>query len=158
MIMSKTYGGCHCGNILVEIEFTHAPGAYNPRACDCDFCRKHGAAYVSDAQGSLLVRIKSERDSGKYHQGSGQADLLVCRNCGVLVGAFHSSDGRLYAAVNARIMDARVIFGAEQSVSPKKLSDSEKVGRWQEIWFSKVSLVHDDVQVSGASDRTAPQR
>jgi hypothetical protein len=24
MMMSKTYGGCHCGNILVEIEFTRA--------------------------------------------------------------------------------------------------------------------------------------
>jgi len=143
--MHKFNGGCHCGNILVEIGLTRAPSKYSPRACDCDFCRKHGAAYVSDAQGSVIIRAKDERDVGKYRQGSGQADCLVCRNCGVLIGAFHSSDGRLYAAVNAKIVDSQVTFAAEQSVSPKKLSDVEKVGRWRDIWFSNVSLVHDDV-------------
>jgi hypothetical protein len=143
-LMHKLNGGCHCGNILVEMELAHAPGAYSPRACDCDFCRKHGASYVSDAQGSLRIRIKDERDSGKYHQGSGLADCLLCRNCGVLVGAFYQSDGRLYAAVNVKVVADRADFAAEQPVSPKKLSDSEKVERWQHIWFSNVSVVNVD--------------
>jgi hypothetical protein len=143
--MHKANGGCHCGNILVEIELTRAPGTYNPRACDCDFCRKHGATYVSDPQGSLLIRIKDERESRKYRQGSGTADCLLCRNCGILIGAlYRSSDGRLYAAVNAKVVDGRASFGAEQSVSPKALSASEKVQRWQNIWFHNVSVVGVD--------------
>lgn len=59
--------------MLVAIELTRAPATYNPRACDCDLCRKHGAAYVSDAQGSLVIRIKDARARGKYRQGSGKA-------------------------------------------------------------------------------------
>jgi hypothetical protein len=144
--MHKVSGGCHCGNILVDLELTNAPSAYHPRACDCDFCLKHGAAYVSDAQGSLLIRIKEERDCGKYRQGSGTADCLVCRNCGVLVGACCWSDGRLYAAVNARVLDDRAAFAAEKPVSPKQLSKSDKVARWKDIWFADVSVTHGDAQ------------
>jgi hypothetical protein len=103
--MQRVGGGCHCGNIRVELELTRTAGTYNPRACDCDFCRKHRAAYVSDPQGSLLILIRDERDSGRYAQGSGQAELLLCRNCGVLVSPLYRQAGRLYAAVNANIVE-----------------------------------------------------
>jgi len=99
---------------------------------------------VSDSQGSLLIRIKDEHHSGKYHQGSGIAECLLCTNCGVLVGALYRNDGRLYAAVNVKVIDGRTTFGAEQPVSPKTLSESEKVQRWQDIWFSNVSIVTVD--------------
>jgi hypothetical protein len=139
-VMHTASGGCHCGNILVAIEFAHAPSTYNPRTCDCDFCRKHGAAYLSDAQGSLVIRTKNARESGKYRQGSGKADFLLCRNCGVLVAVFYRSNARLYAAVNATIVDDREKFGIAQPVSPKRLSAAEKAQRWQDIWFSNVSM------------------
>jgi hypothetical protein len=139
--MNEVHGGCHCGNIRLDVELTRAPGSYAPRACDCDFCRKHGASYVSDAKGSLVIRIEDERETRKYRQGSGTADCLVCANCGVLVGALYASDGALYGAVNARVIDAGVIFAAEQPVSPKILSAGDKVKRWQDIWFSNVRVV-----------------
>jgi hypothetical protein len=37
----------------------------------------HGASYVSDAQGSVLIGIQDERQSNKYRQGSGIADFLL---------------------------------------------------------------------------------
>jgi hypothetical protein len=138
--MYSVSGGCHCGNILVELEFAGTPNAFNPRACDCDFCRKHCAAYVSDAKGSLRIRIKDERAEGRYRQGSGQAEFLLCRTCGVLVGVLYQSDGGTYAAVNVRIVDVRTDFGVDVPVSPRKLSESEKVQRWQDIWFSNVNV------------------
>jgi hypothetical protein len=138
--MHKVSGGCHCSNMLVAIELARAPGTYNPRACDCNFCRKHGASYVSDAQGSLVIRIKDTRARGKYRQGSGKADFLLCKNCGVLVAVCYQSEGRLYAAVNAMIVDDREKFGAEQPASPKMLSATEKVARWQDIWFCNVRM------------------
>jgi hypothetical protein len=138
--MYRVSGRFHCGSIRVELEFAGTPSAYNPRACDCDFCRKHCAAYVSDAKGSVRIRIKDERADGRYRQGSGQAEFLLCRTCGVLVGALHQSDGRTYAAVNVRVVDVRGDFGAELPVSPKTLSESEKVKRWRDIWFSKVDV------------------
>jgi hypothetical protein len=139
--MHKASGGCHCGNIRVDLEFTRAPGTYIPRACDCSFCRKHSAAYVSDARGSVLIRIKDPGNSGKYRQGSGQAEFLVCRNCGVLVGVLHRTESGLYAAVNVNATDVRTDFGTEQPASPQNLSANEKTQRWQEIWFSNVNIV-----------------
>jgi len=133
-------GGCHCGNIAVELALSAAPETYQPRACDCDFCRKHGAAYVSDPQGALAIHIRSEDQSGRYRQGSATAELLVCRNCGVLVGALYRAEGRLYASVNARTLEATAVFGSEQPVSPRKLSAPDKVQRWQRIWFADVSI------------------
>lgn len=43
-IMYRADGGCHCGNIKVDVELAAAPETYHPRVCDCDFFRKHGAA------------------------------------------------------------------------------------------------------------------
>ncbi|MGH8402005.1 MAG: GFA family protein, partial [Gammaproteobacteria bacterium] len=139
--MHKINGGCHCGNILVELELAHAPENYNPRACDCDFCRKHSAAYVSDPQGSLSCRINDERYCGWYRQGSGIAEFLICTHCGVLVAVLYRNDGQLHAAVNAKAINGGKGFGMEQSVSPKTLSASEKVTRWQEFWFHNVSIL-----------------
>jgi hypothetical protein len=135
-------GGCHCGNIALRIELTREPDAYNPRACDCDFCRKHGASYVSDPQGSLLVEIADEREIGMYRQGSAIAECLVCKICGVLVGAFYRAEGHIYGTVNAKAVDAGTSFGAEQVVSPKRLSGGEKEDRWKRLWFPSVKIVN----------------
>jgi hypothetical protein len=138
--MYNLSGGCHCGNILLELELSQPPKTYSPRACDCTFCRKHGAAYISDAQGSLRIQIRAELDSRMYRQGSGLAECLLCANCGVLVGVLYRDDGQVYAAVNAKVIDVSDGFGDEHPVSPKTLTDSDKVKRWQNIWFPHVSL------------------
>jgi hypothetical protein len=124
--MHRVSGGCHCDSILVDAELTLPPSAYRPRACDCDFCLKHGAKYVSDPQGALLIRLQDERHAVKYRQGSRLAEFVLCGNCGVLAGILYASDPGLHAALNARIGDSRASFGAEQLASPKKLSGSEK--------------------------------
>lgn len=138
--MYTVSGGCHCGNIRVELDLTQEPEQYRPRACDCSFCRKHGAAYVSDPKGTLRIGVRDAHEVARYRQGSGQAELLLCRRCGVLAGAVLNRDGHLYAAVNARAIDAQVDFGTEQTVSPQSLSGEEKVKRWQVLWFSNVSI------------------
>src|SRR5215469_1071267 len=107
--MPQVEGGCHCGNITVRVELERAPDAYAPRACDCEFCRKHGAAWVSDPRGSLLIQIRDEADTGRYAQGDRLAEMLLCRNCGVLVGALWREQ-RLYGVVNASVLAQRVAF------------------------------------------------
>jgi hypothetical protein len=138
--MHKLNGSCHCGNIRVEMELLRTPASYNPRVCDCDFCRKHGASYVSDAQGSMRLQVKDLLQSNKYHQGSGIADCIICRNCGVLLGIVHQGDGRLYGAINSKIIDGNTVFGKEVPVSPKTLPDDKKIKRWKELWFADVSI------------------
>lgn len=138
--MHELSGGCHCGNILLRLQLSRAPDAYSPRCCDCDFCRKHGAAYLSDAQGSLAIHIKDQRDSSSYRQGSGAAECLLCRNCGVLVGALYRDGERLYATINVKAIAAGTRFASEETVSPQKLSEAEKIKRWQQLWFADVKL------------------
>ena len=138
--MYTVNGGCYCGNVQLDIELTREPGSYHPRACDCDFCSKHGAAYLSDPQGALTVRVRDASNTGYYRQGSSFAEFLFCKNCGVLVGVAYRSDGRVYGAVNTRAVEARTKFAAEQPVSPKALSGAEKISRWQDIWFSNVTI------------------
>ncbi len=138
--MTAMRGGCHCGNVQFEFTLARAPDTYNPRACDCEFCTKHAAAYVSDPSGSLSLRIKDETRVSRYRQGSGQAEFLVCADCGVLVAVLHGSGPGLRGAVNAKAVEGTIKFGPEQTVSPKKLAPSEKAQRWREVWFSKVSI------------------
>ena len=57
----------------------------------------------------------------------------------MLVGPLYPEAGRLYAAVNANVVDG-VAFGAQQPVSPRTLSAEDKVKRWKELWFSNVTI------------------
>ncbi|HEY5102724.1 MAG TPA: hypothetical protein VII70_08070 [Steroidobacteraceae bacterium] len=143
-IMHKVNAGCHCGNIGVELELAHAPGNYSPRTCDCEFCKKHGAAYVSDPRGTLDVTVEDEQACTTYRQGSALADFLICKRCGVLVGVFYRDEDRIYAALNASIVGMQARFGAASPGAPKKLTDIEKVARWKALWFSEVRIAGAD--------------
>jgi hypothetical protein len=138
--MHALSGGCHCGKVRVEVELTRAPDTYHPRACDCDFCRKHAAAWISDREGRVRIHTAGGERVGTYRQGSGQIELLLCGHCGVLVAALYRREERLFAAVNARAIEGGANFASEQPVSPKILSNSQKAERWQDIWFSNVTI------------------
>lgn len=140
MLLSTLTGGCHCGNIQLELTLTRAREAYNPRACDCDFCTKHSAAYLSDPKGSLTIHIKDGARAGKYRQGNAIAEFLICTHCGVLVGVTYENEGRLFGAANARAIQGGKGFGPEQPVSPKSLSADQKISRWQDVWFPDVII------------------
>jgi [ribosomal protein S5]-alanine N-acetyltransferase len=138
--MPDVDGGCYCGNLRLTVTFSQDLSAYAPRACDCDFCRKHGAAYVSDPQGALRIHVRRGHELRRFRQGSNTAEMLLCSRCGVLVGALYQEPDGLFGTLNVRSLDERAAFGAEQSVSPKMLSADRKVQRWREIWFSRVIL------------------
>ncbi len=138
--MHTLAGGCHCGNIRLELKLSQAPVHYQPRACDCDFCTPHNAAWLSDPEGALTLRIGDEAQLSRYRQGSGQAEFLLCANCGVLAAVLFAADGSVHGAVNARAVDGAKGFGAPQPVSPQSLSPEQKARRWQDVWFRDVKL------------------
>lgn len=140
MTIHRYVGGCHCGNISIELAHSGEPNTYNPRACDCDFCLKYTASYITDPLGKLAIVIKDEANLNKYRHSSGIANFLVCNICGVLVGVFHEENEQLFAAVNSKVFSNNTEFGAELAVSPKTLSDQERIQRWKNIWFTQVSI------------------
>jgi hypothetical protein len=138
--MPRLEGGCHCGNIAVHVGLERAPDTYAPRACDCEFCRRHGAAWLSDPHGSLSIEIRAGRDASWYAQGDRLAEMLLCRNCGVLIGALWREQ-RLYGVVNAHALAGGVAFAAPQPVSPRTLPAEAKRSRWRSLWFADVTVV-----------------
>lgn len=139
------HGACHCGG--VEVAFTtHAPPAgLAPRACDCSFCRKHGAAYVSDPAGRLRITVTQPDALREYRQGSRTARFQLCAHCGVLVAVLFEHAGKTYGAVNVGCLDEPALFPAPVAASPQRLGAAEKVSRWLQVWVP-------DVQVVGAGD------
>jgi hypothetical protein len=135
-------GGCHCGRLAFEALLAQPLSTYVPRACDCSFCRKHGAAWLSDPQGVVALRLRGE--PVRYRQGSGQAEFIACAHCAVLVMVTSDVDGHRYAAINARTLDASAGLGAEQTASPQTLAAGQKIERWSQLWFADVRIAYVD--------------
>ncbi len=102
---------------------------------------KHGAAWVSDPEGSLEIRCRGGRALIEYRQGSEAARMLMCSLCGVLVAVVCeleadeglSNRGTLYGAANALALE-RELTQPSTVVSPQQLEESAKRLRWSEIW------------------------
>jgi hypothetical protein len=115
----------------VEVNLTSALESYNPRACDCHFCRKNDAAYISDPNGRVVIRTNALSHLKFTQQGDELAEFLFCATCDQLLGVrWHQ-----YGSVNARILFDHSSFGPQILASPKQLSADEKVVRWTELWF-----------------------
>ena len=127
------HGGCHCGKLTVALATGRSSGTLHPRACDCTFCTKHGAAWVSDAGGRMAIVARDPATLAQYRQGGAGARFLLCRDCGVLVAVVHEGDDGLRGAVNARCLDDARLPDAV-AVSPQRLSPDEKRARWTTLW------------------------
>lgn len=133
-------GSCHCQNIKFEFQSNLDFSEFTPRACDCDFCLKHGAAYVSDPHGMLHIEIADKTRINQYRQGSETADFLICRNCGVCAAVTFSDEETVYAGINSRTINENHRFRDKEIVSPKKLDKVEKIKRWKKVWFPDVLI------------------
>lgn len=98
--MTRHEGGCHCGAIRFEFE-SDRPLA--PRACQCAFCRKHGARTLSDPEGAATLDLGPE--AVRYRFASKAADYLSCGRCGVYLGAVAELDGGTFATLNLNAFD-----------------------------------------------------
>lgn len=94
-------GGCHCGNIAFRFDVSAPLTTLGLRACQCSFCRAHGARTTSDPMGTIAFRMRDEALVQRYRFGLKTADFLICRACGVFIAAVMEEDGRHYATVNA---------------------------------------------------------
>ena len=116
MSLHKHAGGCHCGNIRVVVEL-HQSAADSPlRACGCSFCRAHGTRTVADPGGVFKIWAEDWREVNRYRFGTRTADFLMCRGCGVYVGAVCETESGLRAVANVNCLNDRAMFTAAPSV------------------------------------------
>lgn len=134
------HGACHCGRLRLSFDTAVEVSRFNPRACDCSFCTKHGAAYISDPQGALRLDVSEAAALHHYTQGSGNAKFMLCSHCGVLVGVVFERGEQVFGAVNANCLAERASLGAAQPASPQALSPAERQQRWAALWTPKVQI------------------
>lgn len=76
----KIHGGCHCGTVRFEVEVPEPPIA--ALDCNCSVCRMTGFLHIMVPHDRF--ELLSGRDAlTSYRFGTGTADHLFCRECGV---------------------------------------------------------------------------
>src|SRR6516165_3729053 len=108
--MSEHIGGCHCGNLRLTLSLTAAPAEVRLRACGCSFCRGHAMRTCSDPNGSVEIGAADWSLVECYRFGTGTADFLVCRRCGIYIGAVCETPSGTRAVINTNCLESRAAF------------------------------------------------
>jgi hypothetical protein len=128
-------GACHCGNLALTFETARDPGELAVRACGCSFCRRHGGRTVSDPKGRVEFVVHDPALLSRYSFGLGTAQFLVCRTCGVYVGAVMADAGSAFAIININALHTpEVLAKAAVPVSYERESAIERRARRRALW------------------------
>jgi hypothetical protein len=106
----KLKGGCHCGVVRFEAEVRGPPVA--ALDCNCSVCRMTGYLHinVSHEQFELIAG----RDAlATYRFGTGAAQHLFCRHCGVK-SFYQPRSHPEHWSVNANCLDEPVELAVER--------------------------------------------
>ena len=128
-------GGCHCGAVRVHMS-TSRPAAELPlRACQCGFCRRHGAQTTSDPASTLHL-IAAPGALRRYRFGRRKVDAVLCQDCGVYIASVLSDGDRLFATLNVAgvALEAFSSRSAEPAVYDDE-TDTEKLARRRARWI-----------------------
>jgi len=103
-VKTEYQGSCHCGAIGYRYRSDLAPEKWSIRACQCRFCRTHGALSASDPSGSVLFAVADEKLLNRYRFGLRTADFLLCRKCGVYIGALIETERGQFGIINTHAL------------------------------------------------------
>lgn len=98
--MTEYLARCHCGALTARYQTAKTPAEWSIRACQCSFCRAHGAVSTSDPAGTLRFSCSPPDLLQRYRFETGSADFLICRGCGVYLGAQTTRDGKRFGVLN----------------------------------------------------------
>ena len=101
---SEYSGGCHCGAIGFRYRTAISPADWSVRACQCAFCRAHDALSTSDPAGSLDFFAAQPTELQRYRFALGTADFLLCRRCGVYIGAILAAEEGVVGIINTHAL------------------------------------------------------
>ncbi len=127
-------GGCHCGALAVEFATALPIEQIEVRACQCNFCRAHGALSVTDPLGLLTFRAIDATQLVRYQFGLKLADFLLCSRCGTYVGAFMEDAGRSYGVLNVCVLQDRDRFGTPLLMRYDGDTPENRLQRRRERW------------------------
>jgi hypothetical protein len=133
--MATWQGRCHCGAIGFRYTTDREPAAWSVRACQCTFCRAHAAIATSDPAGRIEFRTERPERLVRYRFGLRSADFLICRDCGVFIGAVMASGDRSFGIVNVNALSPIPVgVAAPQPMSYDGESADQRSHRREERW------------------------
>lgn len=133
--MASHEGRCHCGAIGFSYEADLSAAMWSVRACQCSFCRAHGARCTSDPRGSIRFRVSEPDALVRYSFALRTADFLLCRQCGVYIAAIISTERGRFATVNVNALaSAPPDLASAEPISYDSESRAERVARRESRW------------------------
>jgi len=120
-------GSCHCGAIGFRYTTSRPPAEWSVRACQCRFCRVHDALSTSDPQGTLQFSADNAEALQLYRFALKTADFLLCRQCGVYIGAVIEINEHQYGIINTHALEDAPADMAE--VGAIRYDDEDRSGR-----------------------------
>ena len=141
--MLKLDGRCHCGNITIQYETSTPPEQAKLRACQCSFCRKHQSRAVSDPGGHVTFAVADAANLNRYQFGLRSAEFLVCRGCGVYVGAFvaDSSPSEGHATLMVNALDDEARYGSPEPTVYDAEDKTDRTARRRKMWTPATLMV-----------------
>jgi len=127
-------GSCHCGLNTVELVTQKTPEAFEVRACQCTFCRIHGALSISDPAGRLTYVSPGPGALLEYRFGLKLADFLICSRCGSYLGAYMSDETGSYGVLNLNVLTDRDRFASPRPMVYEGESNADRLARRRARW------------------------
>jgi hypothetical protein len=134
-------GGCHCGNVRLELQWPTDTETMPARACGCSFCTKHGGVWTSHPAARLVLRIADPAAATPYCFGTGTAEFHICRVCGAVPAVTCTLERRTYAVVNVNCLegvDPATLDRARTDFEGEALSD--RLSRRRARWIADVAI------------------
>lgn len=134
-MLSEFQGSCHCGAIGFSYRTSIAPERWSIRACQCSFCRAHDTLSTSDPAGSLEFTASDPDLLNRYRFGLRTADFLLCRECGIYIGALiETGKGRFGIISMHALVGAPENLAATEPISYDSEDIAERVSRRETRW------------------------
>jgi len=128
-------GSCYCNSIGYAYSTAISPEDWSIRACQCAFCRAHDALSTSDPQGKIDFSASDPLRLQRYRFALLTADFLLCRNCGVYIGAVIETDSGRFGIINTHsLAPAPDKIAAVAPISYDSEDTTGRVSRREERW------------------------
>lgn len=127
-------GSCHCGAARFSFSASRQPARWPIRACQCSFCRAHGARTTSDAQGSVAFDLAEPAALQRYRFGTRSADFLICGRCGVYLAAVITTADGQFATLNVNAIRDSLPLQEAVPVSYEGESVEQREARRAQRW------------------------
>ena len=133
--MNAYKGSCHCGAIGFTYCCDQAPSAWTIRACQCRFCRAHDALSASDPAATITLMAREPEFLHRYRFGLRTADFLLCRRCGVYIGALIETPKGHFGIINTHALtNPAPDLAAAQPMEYGEEQTEDRVLRREDRW------------------------